>query len=111
MFKAGSAAFAEALDPVALPRTATRDPARYQLREYLAGIIADRRAWPRDDLVTRLVEAEEEGERLDADQGSAGSLGCGARGGRPGQIAIAGPVRRFPPSGRLKSRLRRPLAR
>ena len=35
-----------------------------ELEEYFATLIADRRARPRDDLLTRLIQAEEEGERL-----------------------------------------------
>jgi cytochrome P450 len=66
MFKAGSAAIAAALDPVGPGPAPSGDAERARLREYLAGIIAARRAEPRDDLVSRLVEAEEEGDRLDA---------------------------------------------
>jgi pimeloyl-[acyl-carrier protein] synthase len=68
LFKAGSAAIAAALDPISPEERPVRDPARDQLQQYLAGIIAERRAEPRDDLVTRLVEAEEEGDRLDPDE-------------------------------------------
>ncbi len=39
-----------------------------QLGDYLGGVIADRRARPADDLITHLVEAEEEGGRLSADE-------------------------------------------
>jgi cytochrome P450 len=35
-----------------------------EMNDYLTKMIADRRATPRDDLLTRLVEAEVEGERL-----------------------------------------------
>src|SRR5688572_3341020 len=35
-----------------------------EMSEYLAGMIESRRATPRDDLLTRLVEAEVDGERL-----------------------------------------------
>lgn len=35
------------------------------LREYFAGIVADRRRHPRDDVVSDLVEAEIDGERLE----------------------------------------------
>ncbi|MCZ6783587.1 MAG: cytochrome P450 [Proteobacteria bacterium] len=38
--------------------------ARDELCEYFAGIIAERRAEPRDDLITALAAAEEEGDRL-----------------------------------------------
>lgn len=36
-----------------------------ELYTYLAGIVAERRAAPRDDLVSELIAAEEEGQRLD----------------------------------------------
>lgn len=68
LFKAGSAAIAAALDPISPERRPVRDPARDEIQRYLAGIIAARRAEPRDDLVTRLVQAEEEGDRLDPDE-------------------------------------------
>ncbi len=35
-----------------------------EMRAYLPGLLAERRAAPRDDLLTRLVEAEVDGERL-----------------------------------------------
>ncbi len=38
------------------------------LGEYVGGLIADRRATPRDDLVTDLVQATDEGDRLDDDE-------------------------------------------
>jgi cytochrome P450 len=65
LFEAGSAAIAAALDPSSPDQRPVHDPARDQLERYLAGIIEARRAEPRDDLVTGLVEAEEEGDRLD----------------------------------------------
>ncbi len=39
-----------------------------EMSEYLAAMIADRRAHPRDDLLTRLIEAEVDGERLTHDE-------------------------------------------
>jgi cytochrome P450 len=39
-----------------------------EMRAYLPGILAQRRAKPQDDLLTRLVEAEVEGERLTEDE-------------------------------------------
>jgi cytochrome P450 len=39
-----------------------------ELREYLRGIIAQRRAEPRDDLITALVRAHEEGDRLSEEE-------------------------------------------
>lgn len=38
------------------------------LRDYLEHLIADRRAAPRDDLVTSLVQASEDGDRLSANE-------------------------------------------
>lgn len=39
-----------------------------QLDDYVTGLVADRRRGPRDDLVTELVRAEEEGDRLTDDE-------------------------------------------
>jgi cytochrome P450 len=39
-----------------------------EMGEYLPPLLAERRRAPRDDLLTRLVEAEVEGERLDGDE-------------------------------------------
>ena len=39
-----------------------------QIGEYFRGIIGQRRREPRDDLVSRLVEAEDEGDKLTADE-------------------------------------------
>lgn len=38
--------------------------AKKEMRPYLAALLAERRAAPRDDLLTRLVQAEVDGERL-----------------------------------------------
>ncbi len=38
--------------------------AKAEMGAYLAGLLADRRSSPKDDLLTRLVEAEVDGERL-----------------------------------------------
>ncbi len=35
-----------------------------ELEDYFTGLLAERRAHPRDDLLTRLIQAEDEGERL-----------------------------------------------
>jgi len=35
-----------------------------EMNEYLGKMIAERRAWPQNDLLTRLIEAEVDGERL-----------------------------------------------
>ncbi len=42
--------------------------AQTELDEYTRGLIADRRSEPRDDLLTDLIAAEEEGDRLDTDE-------------------------------------------
>jgi cytochrome P450 len=42
--------------------------AQSELDEYTRGLIADRRNEPRDDLLTDLIAAEEEGDRLDTDE-------------------------------------------
>ena len=42
--------------------------ARVELDEYSRGLIADRRNDPRDDLITDLIAAEEEGDRLSTDE-------------------------------------------
>lgn len=39
-----------------------------EMREYLSGMLAARRTSPKDDLLTRLIEAEVDGERLDEDE-------------------------------------------
>ncbi|AGP42086.1 cytochrome P450 [Sorangium cellulosum] len=39
-----------------------------EMQAYLRGLIAERRAAPRDDLLTRLVDAEVDGERLGEDE-------------------------------------------
>ena len=39
-----------------------------EMNEYLTGMIAQRRARPEDDLLTRLIEAEMDGERLSQDE-------------------------------------------
>src|SRR5687767_10202010 len=42
--------------------------ATIEMKAYLDRLIAARRASPRDDLLTRLVEAEVDGERLNAEE-------------------------------------------
>jgi cytochrome P450 len=44
------------------------DSAVITIRDYLTGLADDRRAKPRNDLVTALVHAQDEGDRLDADE-------------------------------------------
>ena len=38
--------------------------AEQKLEEYFAGLVAERRAHPRDDLLTKLIEAEDQGDQL-----------------------------------------------
>lgn len=44
------------------------DPAAATIREYLAGLTAERRRKPADDLISALVAAEDEGEKLTEDE-------------------------------------------
>ena len=68
-FKVWSDRLARALEPFLSPE---EEEAVYrtdeQLAAYFTGIIEQRRREPRDDLVSRLVEAEEQGDRLTADE-------------------------------------------
>ncbi|WP_084297894.1 cytochrome P450 [Actinoplanes friuliensis] len=47
---------------------ATADPAAATIRSYLAGLAAERRRKPGDDLISALVAAEEDGEKLTEDE-------------------------------------------
>jgi cytochrome P450 len=47
---------------------ATADPAAATIREYLAGLAAERRRKPGDDLISALVAAEEDGDKLTEDE-------------------------------------------
>jgi cytochrome P450 len=73
-FSAASALLAQALDPFL---TLTGEPsggvekrmeAARWLREYLHGLIAQRRAAPKDDLISGLIAAEEGGDQLTEDE-------------------------------------------
>lgn len=50
-----------AVSPEALAEAAAADA---KLGAYFAGLVADRRAHPRDDLLTKLIEAEDKGDQL-----------------------------------------------
>ncbi len=50
-----------AVSPEALAEAAEADS---QLGRYFADLVADRRAHPRDDLLTKLIEAEDQGDQL-----------------------------------------------
>jgi cytochrome P450 len=55
----------EMIDPDVL---AVADPAAAAIRAYLADLVADRRRAPRDDLISALIAAEQEGDRLTEDE-------------------------------------------
>jgi cytochrome P450 len=58
----------QVLDIVNPEVLATADPAAARIREYLAGLVAERRRRPGPDLISALVAAEEEGDRLTEDE-------------------------------------------
>ncbi len=68
-FKVWSDRLARALEPLLTPEEA-EDVVRTdrKLAEYHAAIVERRRREPRDDLVSRLVEAEEHGDQLTSDE-------------------------------------------
>jgi cytochrome P450 len=47
---------------------AVADPAAAAIRAYLAELVAERRTAPRDDLISALIAAEQEGDRLTGDE-------------------------------------------
>nr|WP_244875718.1 cytochrome P450 [Actinoplanes consettensis] len=55
----------EQINPAVLE---TADPAAATIRAYLSDLAADRRSAPRDDLISALVLAEEDGEKLTEDE-------------------------------------------
>jgi cytochrome P450 len=55
----------EVLSPEVLQKA---DPAAAAVRDYLSGLVAERRREPADDLISALVAAEEEGDRLTEDE-------------------------------------------
>ena len=55
----------EVLSPEVLEKA---DPAAAAVRDYLAGLAAERRRKPADDLISALVAAEEQGDRLTEDE-------------------------------------------
>jgi len=55
----------DVITPAVLERA---DPAATVIRDYLAGLAAERRAAPRDDLISALVTAEADGDRLTGDE-------------------------------------------
>ncbi len=68
-FKRWSTGLARSVEPLISNRERERVfQSLEQLSRYLAGIIEQRRKEPSDDLVSRLVEAEDEGDKLTADE-------------------------------------------
>ena len=53
-------------DRVAVMRQGQRS--MLEMREYLSGIIAERRKRPQEDLISELIQAEEQGDRLSEDE-------------------------------------------
>lgn len=63
--KEWSSAAARLLDPLADPEIFRRaDHGLRQFTEYFTALIAERRAQPRDDLLSELIQADDEGEQL-----------------------------------------------
>jgi cytochrome P450 len=60
--------WSQVLDTISPEVLAKADPAARTVREYLAGLAAERRRTPRDDLISALVAVEEEGDRLTEDE-------------------------------------------
>ncbi|MEU4236786.1 cytochrome P450 [Actinoplanes sp. NPDC026619] len=60
--------WSQLLDVITPEVIAKADPAAATMRAYLAGLVAERRADPRDDLISALVAAEEDGDRLTEDE-------------------------------------------
>jgi cytochrome P450 len=72
-FTAASALLGQGLDPfIAFTGTSTGFPERLAagkwLRGYLGDLVEQRRAAPRDDLISALIAAEEEGDQLSTDE-------------------------------------------
>jgi cytochrome P450 len=55
----------EVITPEVLERA---DPAAATVRDYLAGLVEERRRAPQDDLISALVAVEQEGDRLTSDE-------------------------------------------
>ena len=60
--------WSQVLDVITPGVLARADPAATVIRDYLAGLAAERRAAPRDDLISALVAAEAGGDRLTEDE-------------------------------------------
>jgi cytochrome P450 len=60
--------WSQVLDVITPEVLAVADPAASTMRDYLSGLVAERRKEPQDDLISALVAAEAEGERLTEDE-------------------------------------------
>jgi cytochrome P450 len=58
----------QVLEVITTDVLAVADPAAATIRDYLAGLAAERRRAPGDDLISALVAAEEDGEKLTEDE-------------------------------------------
>jgi pimeloyl-[acyl-carrier protein] synthase len=68
-FQRWSADMADSMDPTTHgPGSESGGAARNELRRYLGTIADERRSEPRDDMISRLVAAEEDGDRLSTDE-------------------------------------------
>ena len=56
------------LDTITPDVIAKADPAAATMRAYLASLVDERRRAPREDLISALVAAEDEGDQLDEDE-------------------------------------------
>jgi cytochrome P450 len=65
-FRQYATAHIESIDPVSHAVSEEGMAARMTLHRYLEDILAQRRKQPREDLISGLIEAEEQGDRLDA---------------------------------------------
>jgi cytochrome P450 len=60
--------WSQVLDTISPEVLEKADPAAKVMRDYLTGLVAERRRKPQDDLISALVSAEEEGDRLSEDE-------------------------------------------
>ncbi len=68
-FKGWTTALARSLDPIITPEiTQDADKATEDLLAYFTTLVAERRDSPQDDLLSGLIAAEEEGDKLDEDE-------------------------------------------
>jgi len=68
-FKDWTAALARSLDPIITPEiTQAADKATEDLIAYFTTLVAERRDSPQNDLLSGLIAAEEEGDKLDEDE-------------------------------------------